>query len=173
VSQAGYWAPRAAAFEHRFAALIADPGVARVWTSWFDDLPPEATRNLDSAPKAEFDKGVAEALAQAPASVRFQFAKRAEPYGTASLYDILHIVRRYDLTGIAGQIRCPTLVTEPEGEEFWPGQSKELYDALTCAKALQPFTAAEGASGHCEPLASTLFCQRVFDWLQRVFEERG
>ncbi|MFI6360353.1 alpha/beta hydrolase family protein [Streptomyces sp. NPDC050743] len=30
ISQAGYWVPRALAFEHRIAAAVADPGVVRV-----------------------------------------------------------------------------------------------------------------------------------------------
>jgi hypothetical protein len=33
VSQAGYWVPRALAFEHRFAAAVADPGVVDVTSS--------------------------------------------------------------------------------------------------------------------------------------------
>ena len=37
--QAGYWVPRAAAFEHRLAAVIADPGVVDVSTSWKDRHP--------------------------------------------------------------------------------------------------------------------------------------
>ena len=39
VSQAGYWVPRALAFEHRFAAAVADPGVVDVSTSWTEKLP--------------------------------------------------------------------------------------------------------------------------------------
>ena len=31
ISQAGYWVPRALAFEHRIAAAIADPGVYDVF----------------------------------------------------------------------------------------------------------------------------------------------
>ena len=39
VSQAGYWVPRALAFEHRFAAAVVDPGVVDVSTSWTAQLP--------------------------------------------------------------------------------------------------------------------------------------
>ena len=173
VSQGGYWAPRAAAFEHRLAAVIADPGVMRVWTSWFDQLQPDDIASLDHATRDEFDTGVTQAMAQAPASVRFDLAKRGELYGTTSLFDILHMVRQYDLTAVAANIRCPALVTDPEGEAFWPGQASELAAALTCPKTLVPFTAAEGADGHCEPLAPTLFAQRAFDWLEGVFAKAG
>ena len=37
VSQAGYWVPRALAFEHRFAAAIADGGVVDVLQSWLQN----------------------------------------------------------------------------------------------------------------------------------------
>ena len=39
ISQAGYWVPRALAFEHRMAAAIVDPGVDDVSTSWLGHLP--------------------------------------------------------------------------------------------------------------------------------------
>jgi len=172
VSQGGYWVPRAAAFEHRLAAIVADPGVMRVWSSWYQNMTPEDLAALDTTPKAEYDAAAAAGLPHAPAAVRFELAKRGEPYRIPSLFDLLHEVRRYDLTGVAGQIRCPTLVTDPEGEAFWPGQPAELYAALTCEKTLMPFTAAEGADGHCEPLAPGLVCQRVFDWLEETLALR-
>lgn len=169
-SQGGYWAPRAAAFEHRLAALVADPGVMQVWTSWYDNLSPGVAEALATTPKAAFDAGVAEATATMPPSVRFDIAKRSEPYGTASLFEVLTQVRAYDLTGVAAGIRCPALVTDPEDEPFWPGQSAALHAALTCPKTLMPFTAAEGANGHCEPMAPGLLCQRMFDWLEETLD---
>ena len=172
VSQGGYWAPRAAAFETRLAALVADPGVARVWTSWFDNFPPEVRDLFHAGDKAAFDAAMAEGMEQAPARLRFELAKRAEPYRISSVFDLLTEIRRYDLTGIADRIRCPTLVLAPENETFWPGQSQELFDALTGEKALMPFTAAEGADGHCEPMAPALRNARVFDWLDDLFGQR-
>jgi hypothetical protein len=62
-------------------------------------------------------------------------------------------------------IRCPMLITAPENEQFWPGRSAQLADALTCPVTLLAFTAAEGADGHCEPLAPALRNERIFDWL--------
>jgi hypothetical protein len=46
ISQAGYWAPRAAAFEKRIAAVVADPGVMDVSTSWTDHLPKGMRKEL-------------------------------------------------------------------------------------------------------------------------------
>jgi hypothetical protein len=65
------------------------------------------------------------------------------------------------------------MVTDPEGEQFWPGQSQRLYDALPGPKVLVPFTKAEGADMHCEPMARSLLEQRMFDWLDETLLSRG
>jgi hypothetical protein len=95
-------------------------------------------------------------------------AWRAKPYGTSSPFDTFTAVRQYTLQGLADRITTPLLVTDPEGEQFWPGQSKRLYHAAGGPKRLVGFTAAEGAAGHCEPMARTLLEQRMFDWLDEV-----
>jgi hypothetical protein len=88
------------------------------------------------------------------------------PYGVTSYYDFYVAAAQYRLTDadLAG-IRCPMLVTDPQHEQFWPGQSAQLAEALTCPVTLMPFTAAEGADGHCEPLAQGLRGERILDWL--------
>ena len=65
------------------------------------------------------------------------------------------------------------MITDPEGEQFWPGQSRRLYDALPGPKVLAPFTKAEGADMHCEPMARSLLEQRMFDWLDETLGTRG
>jgi hypothetical protein len=57
ISQAGYWVPRALAFEHRFAAAVADPGVVDVSTSWTAQLPGFMRAQLDDPGKRDaFDR---------------------------------------------------------------------------------------------------------------------
>ncbi len=92
-------------------------------------------------------------------------AWRAKPYGKASAYDTFTAVGQYRLGDLVQRIRTPLLVTDPEGEQFWPGQAQRLYDALQGPKALARFTSAEGADRHCEPMARSLLEQRMFDWL--------
>jgi len=78
------------------------------------------------------------------------------------------MVGQYKVDGVAGKIRCPILATDPENEQFWPGQARRLYEALTCPQQLVSFTAAEGADSHCEPKALGLRNQRIFDWLDET-----
>ena len=168
ISQGGYWVPRALAFEHRVAAAVADPGVFDVSTSWLEHLPPELVQLLDSGDREAFDRQIEIGMEQATPEERQIMAWRAKPYGTTSPYDTFTAVRRYTLQGITDRIRAPMLITDPEGEQFWPGQSRQVYDALAGAKQLIRFTADEGADRHCEPMAKTLLEQRMFDWLDEV-----
>jgi len=95
---------------------------------------------------------------------------RMRPFGLNSPYEAFKAAQQYNLAGIAKQIRCPMLITDPEGEQFWPGQSQKLYDALSAPKTLLKFTAAEGGDLHCEPKAPGLRSQRIFDWLDQTLK---
>jgi hypothetical protein len=169
VSQAGYWVPRALAFEHRFAAAVADPGVVDVSTSWTKPLPGFMRAQLEDPSKRDsFDKemGWTERLSK---STRATLHFRGEPYGVAgdSRYELYREVLKYRLGDEVKDITTPLLITEPEGEQFWPGQSEALYDLLPGPRELVRFTAAEGAGRHCEPMGLAVRDARVFDWLGR------
>ena len=93
---------------------------------------------------------------------------RMRPFGFTSYYDTYKAVLEYNVTGVAGQIRCPMLITEPANESFWPGQSRQLYSLLASPKKLVPFTESDGADLHCEPKGTGLRDLRVFDWLDET-----
>jgi hypothetical protein len=164
ISQAGYWLPRALAFEHRLVAAVADPGVVDVSTSWMSFLPPEMVALLDGGQKDTFNGYMAQ-IGDDPATAR-EFAFRARPYGITDPYEMFTAVRTYTLRDVAANIRTPLLITSPEDEQFWPGQSDELADLLTAPHDTVTFSRAEGANWHCEPLGRRLTAARMFNWLQ-------
>ena len=145
ISQAGYWVPRALAFEHRIAAAIADPGVYDVFEPWAKAVPPELRQLLDSGDKKDFDRFFEEGMKEATPAERQNWEWRAKPYGLQSPFDVFTAARQYNLTDVIDQITTPLLITDPEGEQFWPGQSQQLFDKLRGVKRLMPFTASEGA----------------------------
>jgi hypothetical protein len=77
---------------------------------------------------------------------------------------VLDEVVKYDVTDVAGQIATPLYITDPDGEQFFPGQPAELA-ALVPGATLARFTQEEGAGYHCQPMARELTEQRMFDWL--------
>ncbi len=171
ISQAGYWLPRALAFEHRLVAAVADPGVVDVSTSWTSNLPAELLQVLHAGQKDVFN-GIMTHVDDDPAMAR-TMAFRSRPYGITDPYEIFTEVGRYQLRDVAGRIRTPLMITSPQDEQFWPGQSRQLYDLLTGAKELVEFTRDEGANFHCQPMGRQLTNQRMFDWLEDRLAERN
>jgi pimeloyl-ACP methyl ester carboxylesterase len=165
ISQGGFWVPRAVAFERRIAAAIADPGVVDVSTAWIATLPRPMLELLKAGRKGEFDGYMAKTLDPATKST-LNF--RMRPFGFASYYDTYKATLEYNLADVAGQIRCPLLITEPANEVYWPGQSRQLYDLVTSSRKLAHFSVSDGADLHCEPKGLGIRDLRVFDWLDET-----
>ncbi|WP_158171381.1 alpha/beta hydrolase family protein [Rhodococcus sp. JT-3] len=170
ISQGGYWIARALAFEHRFAAAIADPGVMDVAASWDRNIPSSLMKLFRAGKKDAFDRDMTLGMKFSPQTAR-TWNFRSRPYLQDSYFDTLTEVHRYTLTDHeAAQITTPLLVTDPEDEKFWPGQSKELADRSGGPTELSHFTAAEGANFHCQPMARLLTDERMFDWLDAALQ---
>jgi dienelactone hydrolase len=165
ISQGGYWVPRALAFEHRLAAAVVDPGVDDVTTSWRLNMPPGGLKLFEAGDEQGFNSAMDALIDKLGPKFRQTVNWRCKPYGRANVYQTFKAVEQYRLGDLVKQIRTPMLVTDPEGEQFWPGQAQRLYDELPGPATHMPFTAAEGAGMHIEPMARSLVAQRMFDWL--------
>jgi hypothetical protein len=165
----GYLAPRAAAFEHRLAALIADPGQFDEFDMAMARMPQEIREGIqqDNNPKVD---SFLEKMVQDDAW-RFFLTARMRAFGAKTLKELLLMQREYSLKGLAEKIQCPTLVCDNVGDTVAGGQGKELYEALRSPKDYVLFTAEEGAAGHCEAGAQVLFHSKVFDWLDKTLME--
>lgn len=164
ISQGGYWVPRAVAFEKRIAAAVADPGVMDVSTSWTRHLPKRMLQELEQGDAKRFDRDMHWGTILSP-SARRELAFRMRPYGTDDPYEAYRAVVGYHLRDVVDRITCPILITDPDNEQFWPGQPQELAEAIGDNATLVRFTTEEGADWHCEPMALGLRDIRVFSWL--------
>lgn len=165
VSQAGYWVPRALAFEHRFAAAIADGGVVDIGRTWFEKIPAPMLELYRQGRTELFDQQMDRALqARGGEAARRTWQFRARPYGVTGYAALLDEAARYTVRDVAHLITTPLYITDPDGEQFFPGQPAELA-ALTPTAELATFTQDEGAGYHCQPMARELTEQRMFDWL--------
>ena len=134
-------------------------------------LPQEMRDLLDSGEEQAFNEAMEEGLRYAGDQVRQKVEWRMKPYMAKSFYQQFKMVRQYNVRDVIRQIECPMFISDPDDEQFWPGQSKEVYDALLCPKTIVRFTAEEGANWHCEPKARSLYDQRMFDWLATVLPQ--
>ena len=99
------------------------------------------------------------------ASTRGTLAFRMRPFMLETPFDVYKALEEYNLDGVAEKIECPILITDPEHEQFWPGDAQKLFEAVSTPadkKRLVHFSEAEGADSHCEPRALGLRDQRVF-----------
>jgi pimeloyl-ACP methyl ester carboxylesterase len=163
----GYLAPRAAAFEHRLAACIADAALfdpAALITRMF---PPEITSAL-----ARNDVAVLEPFfskMQEDPTQRFIFERGMWVHGATTPWEYFKMFQAYSLVSVARNIECPTFVDEAENDRR-RGGGRDLYDALRCPREYVLFAESEGAGEHCEAGARQVFFQKVFDWLDPILD---
>ncbi|MEW2272650.1 alpha/beta hydrolase family protein [Streptomyces griseofuscus] len=176
ISMSGLLAPRAAAYEHRLAALIAIDGVYDLGEVSIRGIPgsrEEAERRLRADSDPELD-ALLEQMMSANPTMRWGVHHGMYVMGVDTPRAFGAAYLDYTLRGgTAERIQCPTLVCDAEDEMFFEGQAKELYDHLTCPKTFLRFTTAEGAGHHCQPGAQRILSARVFDWLDATLEERA
>jgi hypothetical protein len=166
---------RAAAFEHRLAAVVADPGVLDIWLAW-----PASIRALFShgAGRAQVNHiWRTEVAPHLSATDRFTLAKRSELFGRpylhaaragrvfADLWHLGQILMSLNVINVAKLVTSPTLVTEYQDDGFVTGQARKVYDLLRCPRQFHYFSSAHGAEYHDAPMAPQTRNQVVFDWL--------
>ncbi|MFF4293967.1 alpha/beta hydrolase family protein [Streptomyces vinaceus] len=176
LSMAGDLAPRAAAFETRIAALVAMPGCVEPWLGF----PPEIRKILTPDKQQTNDIWNKEVVPELPPDAADVMKKRFEPFSIPAMlearqgklftdfYTPANRIKALSITDVVGRIKAPTLVLDYEGEQFYPGQPRRMYDALTSPKDYLKLTAAQGAQLHCSPMAPQLHCEVVFDWLGKT-----
>jgi alpha-beta hydrolase superfamily lysophospholipase len=174
VSMGGVLAPRAAAFEHRLAALVAVDGVydmgltIRRYAGEVPDLEQRLRADSDPELDAEFAKGIAASPAMRWATRQGQWV-----FGAPTPRKACAIQLDYNLRdGIAEKIACPTLICDAANDLFFQGQAKLLFDHLTCPKTYLEFTVEEGADAHCHVGAVRLAMGRIYDWLDDTLPSR-
>jgi len=172
VSLGGYLAPRAAAFEHRLAACIADDGVYDYGIAQLSGIPADRREAVVAAlfaPSAPQLDAMLENAMKTNSVARWAFTHGMYAFGVDTPRAYLAATQAFHLRdGIAEQIKCPTLICDAEKDLFFQGQAQQLFDHLTCPKTFMMFTDAEGAGPHCETGASRLAYARMYDWLDET-----
>ncbi len=154
ISLGGVLAPRAAAYEKRIAALIANDGVYDFGATNSSTVPPaqlDAFEKMLLAPEApELDRMLEGAMKNSP-TVAWSFTHGMFCMGAKSPRAYLASTFAFNLRdGVAEAISCPSLICEAEDDMFFKGRPQMLFDHLTCPKTLMRFSNSEGAGAHCQ-----------------------
>ncbi len=168
MSLGGLLAPRAAATEHRLAALIAYDGLYSFADMVHRLVGPEIMKLVGDGLVTSDKK--ANALLEEIMNSKANTFGPALPwgmwvFGEDSPAAALRAFAPYTLEGYAPLVTCPTLVLDGEND---PADSSRLYEALCCQKTYHLFPAAEGGGEHCQVGSVSRLHQVVFDWLDTV-----
>lgn len=169
ISMGGYLAARAVAFEHRIAACILNDGVFDLYKTFkthFSDVLLKAINNNNQ----ELVNTVIEICMTFSTTAKWAFSHGMWTFGVNTPFEYIKNNIDYSLKDIIQNIKCPTLVLEAEDDQFFKGQPKKVYDGLTCTKEHILFKNNEGAGDHCQVAALSLSNQRIFDWLDEIFQ---
>lgn len=173
VSLGGYLAPRAASAEPRLAALVADPGQFSVLEeararlpAWIGRQLPDGNRLVLGLLGRMLDKRMSHV------SEGWALRRGLLVNGCTTPLDFLRSTAAYTNEERAGEIACPTMVCSADADTIGTS-ARRLFDALTCEKRFQTFAAAEGAGGHCEAGARSMFNREMFDWLDTILSRAG
>jgi pimeloyl-ACP methyl ester carboxylesterase len=164
-SLGGYLVARAAAFEHRVAALILDDGIHDFHAAFAGSLPLFIGSWIEEG-RDDVAIPVLTMLTALSTPVRWGLRNGVWVTGADSFADLIRKVRDYTLDGIAHQIVAPTLILDPENDQYLKGQPQLVEMALTGASTtLVTLTENEGAGEHTHAGGLGRAHQTMFDWL--------
>jgi alpha-beta hydrolase superfamily lysophospholipase len=169
MSLGGLLGPRAAAVEHRLAALIAYDGIYSFADVLYYAVGPEVMQLVHDGDDEKVDTLI-EQLMSSSTQIRSFLRWGMWVFGAGSPVAVIRAIGPYTIEGYAKLITCPTLVLEGEIDQplHLLGSASKLYEALRCPKAYHLFPDAEGGGQHCQVGAVSKLHQVVFDWLDTV-----
>jgi dienelactone hydrolase len=145
ISLGGYYAPRCASLEPRFAACIAWGAIWDYYSTW----------------KKRIDAGFKASMSVPGHHIMWIL-------GVDSLDAALKKLEPFKLDGVVQKMRCPFLVVHGEDDEQIPLEhAQALYEASGSAdKTLRVFTSEEGGAQHCQRDYLSLGTAAMWNWLE-------
>lgn len=173
ISMGGYLAARAASFEPRLTACILYNGVYDGFDSIQSGFPEDLSKAVNGG-NADYVNDFLNELMKSDTNIRFNMMHGMWVAGAKSPFELILGAKKYTVKDLLPNIKCPTLVLEAEKDDSFPGQPKKVYDGLSSLTPKQKkhivFTELEGAEEHCQSGAASLTNQRIFDWLDEMYD---
>lgn len=148
ISLGGYYAPRAAAFEPRFACCVAWGAQWDYHKTWLKRL--ERIDHSDTP------------------SLSVPWHHLLWVLGTSTREESLAELENYRLDGVVQKIRCPFLLLHGAGDEQIPVEdARRCFDAVGSErKTLRVFTREEGGYHHCQIDNLSVGVAEMWDWIE-------
>ncbi|MBI2296816.1 MAG: alpha/beta fold hydrolase [Betaproteobacteria bacterium] len=149
----GYYAPRVAAFEERYAACVCLGALHWDLAGWQLEVQRKQQANPANTAQSAFHfRWIMGHLDDADAAIEK--------------------AKKFSLVDVAGRIACPFLVVHGQDDRVCPVDSAhKLYAAVgSRKKTIKIFTAEGGAAEHCQVDNRQMGIDYIADWLAPVFK---
>ena len=145
ISLGGYYSPRMASMDHRFAACIAWGAIWDYHATWKKRIEAQFKTSL-SVPGHHITWIL----------------------GVDTLDEALKKLEPFKLDGVVQKMRCPFLIVHGADDEQVPlADAQALYNASGSPdKTLRVFTAEEGGAQHCQRDYLTLGVAEMWNWFE-------
>ncbi len=162
-SFSGYLAPRAAAFDSRIKACIANGLLMDIREAVISLVPPlrDASDAAVDSIFSKFSQGTV---------VRGLIGHAQWTMGIEHPHEFFRATELYTLKGLEGRIKCPMLMLFGEEEiaffsHKFMSDTMNFVSMLDCDRAFHVFTKLEGAGTHCQVGGVSLAQAVIFEWL--------
>ena len=164
----GFLAARAAAFEHRIAAVLLDGGIYSFHDSIKSPLGSDLVKVFESGDRTAFDTLIKKALADTklPTSTRWGLEQGLWSFNMKSPYDWLKATEAYTLAKITDLIQVPVWTADAQFEDFFQGQPALVKKALGDRATHQVFNGTAGY--HCQVGGLQELNRVMFAWLHET-----
>lgn len=149
VSLGGYYSPRAAAFDSRWACAVA-------WGALYDWGPIQRARFAGT--------GTQRSVSHYAEHLKWVFGKD-------TVEECLAMTDRYTLAGLLDRVRCPILIVQGENDRQLPREQADrtLAECINSPRRdLHIHTAAEGGVEHCSVDNFDVSVDYIADWVAEV-----
>lgn len=168
-------APRAAAHDHRFAAVLLLDGVRSLLDAILEQLPSQMTVPFEAKNATAFNAVTNYILASglAPSSLRWVVEQGMWSFHTTTPYDWMSQLRAYDLSeGVLANVTCPIFVGAGEDDTTVPGQARVVAQEIGSKGYYHLFKSELGAGEHCQLGAEGQLAMASLDWLAGVLSSK-
>ncbi|OGV18668.1 MAG: hypothetical protein A2X47_07115 [Lentisphaerae bacterium GWF2_38_69] len=168
ISMGGYLIPRAAAFDNRIKACIANGGVSNFYEPFVRNFPKDFMLLKDSDPE-KFNQEIME-IGKKMVEVKWFIENGMWTFNVETPIEFLNKMKKYDLTGVAEKIKCKTLIIDGSEDTFMRGQPELLYSELKCEKTFMLFDEESTGQLHCQLGALGISNERIYTWLNNALD---
>ncbi|KHN97589.1 2,6-dihydropseudooxynicotine hydrolase [Metarhizium album ARSEF 1941] len=174
-SMGGYLAPRAAAFDHRLAAVLAVDGVYDYGAANLDKFPERMRAIFKAGDATLFNRLVEQRLADPAATTAAVWGVQQGlwSFNVETPFEWMTKLEDYTLASVLPKIRTPVFVAQAERDDVIPGQSRLLAEKLGELATHHVFESVDGAAYHCSVGASVLQNHVLLDWFEDVLQRRS